>query len=77
MAIDLKYGQITTELGSIGDAEPVVIFRAKDKLLLKVLAYYHLFCLKEGSPKKHLDMILDAREKIKTWQNKNHTKIPD
>jgi hypothetical protein len=76
MAEDLKYGKVTLERGTIGENEPVVIFRARDKLLPKVLAYYHLFCLKEGSPKKHLDLIMQRHEEIKDWQNKNETKVP-
>lgn len=78
MAIDLgKYGKFTTEFGNIGESEPCCVFRAQDKLLPKVLAYYHLFCLKEGSPKEHLDMILNVRNKIINWQSNNRTKIPD
>ena len=77
MAKDLKYGKVTLEKSSIGEDEPVVVFRARDKLLLKVLAYYHLFCLKEGSPRKHLDLILDAHKIVKDWQSTNETKVPD
>lgn len=76
MAIDLKYGRVYLEHGIIGEDEPVVVFRAQDKLLPKVLAYYHLFCLKAGSPRRHLDMILDARDAIEKWQQTNHTKTP-
>lgn len=68
MAIDAKYGRVTLEHGTIGDDEPVVVFRAKDLVLPKLLAYYHLFCLKAGSPKRHLDLILSTRETIMKWQ---------
>ena len=78
MGIDLgKYGRFTAEKGTIGEDEPCSIFRAQDKLLPKVLAYYHLFCLKEGSPREHLDLILDVRDKVIDWQTKHKTKIPD
>lgn len=79
MAIDRKYGKVTTEFGSIGDNEPVVVFRAKDMILPKLLAYYHLFCLKAGSPRRHLDLILNSKEAVEEWQHKNNTivKIPD
>lgn len=77
MAQDLKYGKVTLEHGDIGEDEPVIVFRAKDALLPKVLAYYHLFCLKAGSPKRHLDIIYDAREKILDWQDRNAVKRPD
>jgi hypothetical protein len=58
MAIDTKYGRVTTERGTIGEDEPVVVFRAQDELLPKVLAYYHQLCLEEGSPRHHLDGII-------------------
>ncbi len=76
MAIDNKYGRITLEHGDIGEDEPVVVFRAQDQLLPKLLAYYHLFCLRVGSPRKHLDLILDSRDQIEDWQTRNITQIP-
>ena len=76
MAIDLKYGRVTLERGTIGEDEVVVVFRAQDELLPKVLAYYHLFCLKAGSPRHHLDMILNAREAVEKWQSRHKTKTP-
>jgi hypothetical protein len=76
MAIDLKYGKVQLERGDIGDDEPVVVFRARDKLLPKVLSYYLLFCMKEGSPRKHIDLILKAVDIVKDWQSKNKTKVP-
>jgi hypothetical protein len=77
MAEDRKYGKVTLERGTIREDEPVVVFRGQDKLLPKVLAYYHLFCLKEGSPKEHLDLILSRRKEILIWQGDNKTKVPD
>lgn len=77
MAKDLKYGKVTTEFGTIGEDEPVVVFRAKDKLLPKVLSYYHLFCLKEGSNRDHLSLILDAKNLVDHWQRGNETRRPE
>lgn len=77
MAIDPKYGRVTLEHGNIGDDEIVVVFRAKDKILPKLLSYYHLFCLKEGSPRRHLDMVLNAKDAVDSWQKLNETKVPD
>jgi hypothetical protein len=77
MAIDRKYGRVTLEHGDIADDEPVVVFRAKDKLLPKVLMYYHLFCMKAGSPKRHLDLIWDSLLTISRWQESHSTKVPD
>ena len=76
MAIDTKYGKVTLEHGTIGESEPVVVFRATDFLLPKVLAYYHLFCIKEGSPRRHLNMILAARDEIIKWQKSHPTRVP-
>jgi hypothetical protein len=76
MAIDSKYGRVTLEQGNIGEDEPVVVFRAQDGLLPKVLAYYHLFCVNAGSPRHHLDLIMDARERVILWQLDHKTKVP-
>lgn len=77
MAIDDKYGRVTLEHGTIGENEPVVVFRATDILLPKLLAYYHLFCLREGSPKRHLDLILKSRESVMLWQETFPPRIPN
>ena len=77
MARDRKYGKVVLEHGNIGEDEPVVVFRAQDKLLPKILAYYHLFCLKEGSPRRHLNIILNTKEVVEDWQSKNSVKVPD
>jgi hypothetical protein len=69
MPIDSKYGHVTLEHGDhIPDDEPVVVFRAKDRLLPKVLAYYRLFCWKDGSPKRHLLLIDKALEAVQGYQ---------
>lgn len=77
MAIDPKYGKVTLEHGSIGEDEPVIVFRATDKLLPKVLAYYHMFCIREGSPRRHLNMILNARDIVVEWQSTHETRVPN
>lgn len=77
MGIDLKYGKVTLENSNVGEDEPVVVFRATDKLLPKVLAYYHSFCLKDGSPRHHLDLILDSREAVIAWQQEHGSRVPN
>jgi hypothetical protein len=77
MAIDRKYGRVTLEHGHIGEDEPVVVFRATDKLLPKVLAYYRLFCWKAGSPRRHLELIDDSLQAVEGWQQQNPAKTPD
>lgn len=76
MGIDRKYGKVTTEFGNIGETEPVIVFRAQDLLLPKLLGYYHLFCLKAGSPRRHLSIILDTKEIVEDWQKRNRTQVP-
>lgn len=68
MAIDRKYGRVTTERGTIGDDEPVVVFRAQDRLLPKLLKVYRILCELAGSPRRHLELIDDAAMTVKAWQ---------
>lgn len=77
MAIEFKYGKVTLENSNIGEDEPVIVFRAKDKTLPALLGYYWSLCHNEGSPKEHLDRINSTREKITEWQLANPVKIPD
>lgn len=77
MAIDRKYGKVTLEHGSIGDDEPVIVFRAKDKLLPEVLAYYYHLCGQAGSPRRHLRILSETMTAIVGWQDENDTKTPD
>ena len=74
--VDRKYGRVTPEFGDFGEDGPVVIFRAKDAILPKLLAYYHLFCMRMGSPREYLDLILDSREEIIDWQEENEPRVP-
>ena len=80
MALDLKYGRVTTERGNIGDDEPVVVFRAQDVLLVDVLAYYMMACAKVGAGPAHLAAIGRALEAVRLWQwsqDDGSVKIPD
>lgn len=79
MAIENKYGRVTTERGNIGEDEPIVIFRAQDKLLPKVLLAYRKICADDGSPQEHLDRIRSTWRNIVDWQTAHptKTKIPD
>lgn len=72
---DNKYGKVTLEHGKLNPGEPVVVFRGQDAMLPKVMMYYHLFCAKAGSPRWHLDIIMDSLEKIQKWQRDNNSKI--
>lgn len=76
MAIDLKYGRVSTEHGTIGEDEPVVVFRAQDRLLPKLLKVYRYFCDLAGSPAHHLEAIDNAAAAVKAWQANHPPKTP-
>jgi hypothetical protein len=76
VAIDTKYGRVQLEHGSIGEDEPVVVFRAQDKLLLKVLSAYHHLAVEAGSPAKHLAGIDATAKAVADWQRDHFTQVP-
>lgn len=77
MGVDGKYGRVTTEFGTIGEDEPVVVFRAQDELLPKLLKIYKILCEVAGSPEHHLDLIHDSAMKVRAWQIRNYTQVPN
>ncbi len=79
MGIDSKYGRVTVEHvrnRPIGEDEPVVLFRAQDKLLTKVLTMYGLLAEAAGSPPEHLRLIEDTKANVANWQAANATQTP-
>jgi len=76
MGIDNKYGHVTLERGTVGDDEPVVVFRAQDKLLPKILSIYRFLCEVGGSPQVHLDLLDKSQAQVLAWQQDHHTQIP-
>lgn len=76
MAIDGKYGRVQTERGKIGEDEPVVVFRAQDKLVPAMLLVYRDMCDAAGSPAHHLELIDKTRINIERWQQDHHVQIP-
>jgi hypothetical protein len=76
MAIDLKYGRVTLERGTVGDDEPVVVFRAQDALLPALLEHYHTLCMLNRSPENHLSGIDATREQVLVWQADHFTQVP-
>ncbi len=77
MGFDGKYGLVTTEFGDIPDTEPVIVFRAQDKLLPAVLEHYAALAEQAGSPQKHVLLIEAAQDRVEEWQAANFTKVPD
>jgi hypothetical protein len=76
MAIDGKYGRVTLEKGTVGEDEPVVVFRSQDKLLPQVLEYYRGLCAREGSPEHHLASLGVRTEEVRAWQADHFTQVP-
>lgn len=68
MAHDGKYGKVDLEFGEIGEDEPVVVFRGRDKVLPDLLLAYYNMCKATGSPEYHLGLIEHRRQKILQWQ---------
>ena len=77
MGYDRKYGRVTTEFGTIGENEPVVVFRAQDKLLAPLLKIYKVLCAIAGSPQHHLDIIHDTAMVVKRYQHDNPPRVPN
>lgn len=76
MAIDGKYGRVTLERGTIGEDEPVVVFRAQDAMLMDVLQHYRELCVAAGSPERHLTAIDAAATAVNVWQAEHPTQVP-
>jgi hypothetical protein len=77
MAIDRKYGHVHFgQPNSIGDDEPVVVFRAQDALLPDLLTVYSEMCRNAGSPARHIDGIAVARDDVVQWQEHHRTQVP-
>ena len=77
MPIDQKYGRVTLEnQRNIGDDEPVIVFRAQDRLLPILLDVYRELCEAVGSPANHIAAIKHTRGVIQEWQFEHPPKTP-
>lgn len=75
MGYDGKYGTVTTEFGDIPDDEPVIVFRARDKITLSLIKWYRYRCVQSGSPDRHLGIIDATAERFRNWQEANPGKV--
>lgn len=75
MGYDSKYGRVTTEHGDIPEDEPVIVFRARDKITCEMLGIYWNLCKDAGSPKRHLDLIKETHDTFVSWQKANPDKV--
>ncbi len=76
MAVDRKYGRVILEHGTIGEDEPVVVFRAQDQLLPEVLAVYAQMCIAHGSPAEHIQGLELSARRVIEWQREHHIQVP-
>jgi hypothetical protein len=75
MGYDRKYGKVTTEFGTIGEDEPVVVFRAQDATLPDVLRMAATLSKCIGSPERHIKILENTIKTIETWQASNPLKV--
>jgi hypothetical protein len=68
MPADKKYGHVTLEYGDVGEDEPVIVFRAQDKLAPLLLSIYADLCQDAGSPQFHQDLVTARRNEFTEWQ---------
>jgi len=75
MAVEGKYGQITTERGSIPADEPVFLLRAQDITSVDTIEAYLSFCERAGSPLEHREAVMEAAGRFLAWQADNRDKV--
>lgn len=77
MGIDLKYGKVTTERGSIPDDEPVFVIRARDSLAVRTLQEYYDLADDDDCSEEFCDAVDAATAVFVEWQKANYVKQPD
>jgi hypothetical protein len=77
VAISLRYGRVTLEREEdVKHHEVVVVFRAQDQLLPRLLRRYKNMCVNAGSSQQYLDEIEETFVKVLLWQAGWGTKVP-
>ena len=69
MGTDSKYGKVTTQFGDIPEDEPVIVFRARDRLTVPMLEHYMELCAGAGSPSRHVGLVRGTQERFLAWQD--------
>lgn len=70
-------GDITKLDGTpIPEDEPLFLFRAQDKLLVKTLGYYRKLCISSGTSEETLGMLDEQIAQIEQWQRSHFTRFP-
>lgn len=78
MAVDRKYGKVTTHVQAFNDDdEPVFIIRAKDQAAIPALLAYAIHAHNAGSDIVFVADVMGSVKRFADWQAKNETKVPD
>ncbi|HUD08200.1 MAG TPA: hypothetical protein VMQ52_03930 [Candidatus Saccharimonadales bacterium] len=73
-------GDITKLDGTpIPEDEPLLLFRAKDNLLIELLEHYQELSRKAGSPEEQINSMTSTIDEIKSWQANHQDRlgVPD
>lgn len=68
--VDLKYGKITTERGSIPDDEPVFLIRASDSCAADAIVEYHRIACEQGATTEFTGSVVMALKRFAEWGGK-------
>lgn len=68
MAIEGKYGEITSSKKEFYEDEPLFLLRATDPFTVVALDAYMQECVFQGCNPEFLDEIQEYRDRIKKWQ---------
>lgn len=71
------YNRIQDPEGKIPEDEPVMLFRAKDKLFVEILQTYRGKLLYHKAQPAMIELVDQHIELAKVWQATNPTKLPD
>lgn len=75
MGVDEKYGEVSTERGTIAADEPVIVFRAQDPLAYLVVRAYLGLCIAAGCDEEHLAAVKAAAHRIRDWQEAHPERV--
>lgn len=71
------YDRIQDPAGLIGEDEPVMLFRAKDRLMHNVLAAYRDMLVQVGAEPHMVESVERHIDRVTHWQVENGTQTPD
>lgn len=71
------YDPIQDPRGKIGEDEPVMLFRAKDRLMPHVLEAYRSLLSAASADPTMIDAVALHIARVNKWQLRNRTQTPD